>query len=839
MDTEEVNFDDFKAGTYKGKTGYRKIQFCGEQAARDGLQYFWVDSCCINKSNHTELSEAINSMFSWYGNAAKCYVYLSDVSTRSDTDDSFSPSLWKLAFRDSRWFTRAWTLQELIAPHSVEFFSREGERLGDKRSLELSIHEITRIPLEVFRGKPLTQLSVQERMQWAVNRTAKRKEDEAYSLLGIFGLHMPLIYGEGRENAFVRLQEEISRRLRGVNIHGNVHWIVPRPKNDLFTGRVELLLRIQKALRYDRTSSLEKQKRFVITGLGGQGKSEICLQIANQMRAEFWGVFWVDVDKASTAKSEFINIATQLNHSAKSVADALQVLANTKQTWLLILDNADDSNFDYQVYFPSGTHCAVLMTSRVVDCKQYSLDAFEALDGLEDKDSKELLLKAAEIPPKSWPSYSDQAGIVVRLLGSHTLALIQAGAYIARGHCQLDEYPKVYQRQRKQLLKFQLKQARSRYHNVYATFEASAEVLRQSESEAARDALCLLAVLSMLDSAVLPLQIFQSAWDGSREILGTSHGEKNEIDTISRSHINQLPSFLVVKSKEWNPFRLNEASSELALLSLITRHNGNDLVGLSMHPLAHAWARDRQTLEQQQDAWISCGCVLALSRADATIWHTQGRRLIPHIQSYLDIEIAKAVHFGSEALVIPILLKCGWALQDMRQDSELSHLLKDIFIELGKSPEEPSKEFLPLYALQARSLLDMGKNQEDIALLEQIVNIQATTLAETHPGLLESQHTLARAYNANGQATEAIKLLEQVVKIQATTLAETHPHQLTSQHNLAIAYQANGQTAEAIKLLEQVVKIQATTLAKTHPHRLTSQHALSYCIQQLNSGLWR
>jgi len=214
-DTEEVNFDDFKAGTYKGKTGYRKIQFCGEQAARDGLQYFWVDSCCINKSNHTELSEAINSMFSWYGNAAKCYVYLSDVSTRSDTDDSFSPSLWKLAFRDSRWFTRAWTLQELIAPHSVEFFSREGERLGDKRSLELSIHEITRIPLEVFRGKPLTQLSVQERMQWAVNRTAKRKEDEAYSLLGIFGLHMPLIYGEGRENAFVRLQEEISRRLRG------------------------------------------------------------------------------------------------------------------------------------------------------------------------------------------------------------------------------------------------------------------------------------------------------------------------------------------------------------------------------------------------------------------------------------------------------------------------------------------------------------------------------------------------------------------------------------------------------------------------------------------------
>lgn len=214
-DIEEVTFDDFRAGNYMGKIGYRKIQFCGEQATKNGLQYFWVDSCCINKSNYTELSKAINSMFSWYRDAAKCYVYLSDVSTRSDPDDSITRSLWKSAFRHSRWFTRAWTLQELIAPDSVEFFSQEGERLGDKRSLETSIYEITGIPVEVLRGKPLTQVSIQERMQWAAKRTAKCKEDEVYSLLGIFGLHMPLIYGEGRENALVRLEEEISKRSRG------------------------------------------------------------------------------------------------------------------------------------------------------------------------------------------------------------------------------------------------------------------------------------------------------------------------------------------------------------------------------------------------------------------------------------------------------------------------------------------------------------------------------------------------------------------------------------------------------------------------------------------------
>ncbi|KAH9203232.1 heterokaryon incompatibility protein-domain-containing protein [Leptodontidium sp. 2 PMI_412] len=214
-DTEEVTFDDFRAGTYIAKTGYRKIEFCGEQAARDGFQYFWVDTCCINKINLPELSEAINSMFRWYQDAARCYVYLSDVSKRCNANESFSQSIWKSEFRHSRWFTRAWTLQELIAPKSVEFFSRDGERLGDKESLELLLHETTGISVEVLRGKPLIELSVEERMLWAAKRTAKRKEDEVYSLLGIFGLHMPLIYGEGRENAFVRLKREIGERSRG------------------------------------------------------------------------------------------------------------------------------------------------------------------------------------------------------------------------------------------------------------------------------------------------------------------------------------------------------------------------------------------------------------------------------------------------------------------------------------------------------------------------------------------------------------------------------------------------------------------------------------------------
>ena len=215
-DDEEVTFKDLAEGSGNIKAGYRKIQFCAEQVANDSLQYFWVDTCCIDKSNNTELSEAINSMFCWYRDAAKCYVYLSDVSTcGSDADDQRSRSAWKLAFRESRWFTRGWTLQELIAPPSVEFFSQEGERLGNKRSLEMFVHEITGIPVKILQGSPLAQLTVDERMLWAAKRTTKRKEDEAYCLFGIFDIHMPLIYGEGREKAFIRLKEEVNKTLQG------------------------------------------------------------------------------------------------------------------------------------------------------------------------------------------------------------------------------------------------------------------------------------------------------------------------------------------------------------------------------------------------------------------------------------------------------------------------------------------------------------------------------------------------------------------------------------------------------------------------------------------------
>jgi len=211
-DDDEVTFKDLTEDSGKTKRGYDKILFCAAQALIDGLQYIWIDTCCIDKSSSAELQEAINSMFRWYRDAAKCYVYLRDVSTSTfEADDKSNQLLWESAFRKSRWFTRGWTLQELIAPASVEFFSKEGARLGTKKSLEPHIQDITGIPLKALRGSPLSDFRVSERMAWIENRETSRKEDKAYSLLGIFDIHMPLIYGEGEENAFRRLRGEINK----------------------------------------------------------------------------------------------------------------------------------------------------------------------------------------------------------------------------------------------------------------------------------------------------------------------------------------------------------------------------------------------------------------------------------------------------------------------------------------------------------------------------------------------------------------------------------------------------------------------------------------------------
>ncbi|KAK3989113.1 heterokaryon incompatibility protein-domain-containing protein [Cladorrhinum sp. PSN332] len=205
---EEVTFQDFHSPDREKKKGFDKILGCCQQAQRDRIDWTWIDTCCIDKTSSAELSEAINSMYAWYRDSEVCYVFLEDVSFSFD-----QPEQDRQKFAAARWFKRGWCLQELIAPLRTEFYAQDWCEIGTKRNMGSQIENITGIPADVLQAsdRNLHRHTIAEKMSWASERTTTRIEDGAYCLLGIFGVHMPLLYGEGG-TAFRRLQEEIIKQ---------------------------------------------------------------------------------------------------------------------------------------------------------------------------------------------------------------------------------------------------------------------------------------------------------------------------------------------------------------------------------------------------------------------------------------------------------------------------------------------------------------------------------------------------------------------------------------------------------------------------------------------------
>ncbi|KAL8895157.1 MAG: hypothetical protein Q9207_008283 [Kuettlingeria erythrocarpa] len=210
-DIEEVSFQDIDEPESKTLKGYKKIERCCSLADSQGYGYVWIDTCCIDKKSSAELSEAINSMYAWYAGSAVCFVYLSDFDTPTLDEHDKSEAMEK--FKKSRWWSRGWTLQELLAPYRMVFYNSSWEYIGDKRTLLPDLSLASGIPPRFIEcGQFIGEASVAARMSWASNRETTRLEDQAYCLMGIFDVNMPLLYGEGKK-AFTRLQHEIARSL--------------------------------------------------------------------------------------------------------------------------------------------------------------------------------------------------------------------------------------------------------------------------------------------------------------------------------------------------------------------------------------------------------------------------------------------------------------------------------------------------------------------------------------------------------------------------------------------------------------------------------------------------
>ncbi|KAI6043668.1 heterokaryon incompatibility protein-domain-containing protein, partial [Pisolithus marmoratus] len=210
---EMVNLMDMQEGErgeVRRRSGYKKILASCKQAMNDRLEWLWVDTCCIDKRSSSELSEAINSMYRWYENSTRCYAYLDDVDNPTfPTEQNFERFGRFKGWPE--WFSRGWTLQELIAARDVQFFNKGWAPIGNKRNLADTLEKITHVSKDILiSGLDSGVRSAAQIMSWAADRETARVEDRAYSLLGLFGVQMPMLYGEGK-TAFQRLQLEVIR----------------------------------------------------------------------------------------------------------------------------------------------------------------------------------------------------------------------------------------------------------------------------------------------------------------------------------------------------------------------------------------------------------------------------------------------------------------------------------------------------------------------------------------------------------------------------------------------------------------------------------------------------
>ena len=219
IDPTEVDYEEMvdlakmnrqEQSEIRDRLGYKKIIDTCKQAKRDGYEWVWIDTCCIDKRSSAELSEAINSMYRWYANAEVCYAYLYDVDgsslpTERDYKKYPKSNGWP------EWFSRGWTLQEMIAPRNLQFFNKHWQPIGDNKSLAGILNTITGVPEHILAdGLEGNRPCVAQIISWASTRTTTRVEDRAYSLMGLLDVNMPMLYGEGKK-AFHRLQLEIIR----------------------------------------------------------------------------------------------------------------------------------------------------------------------------------------------------------------------------------------------------------------------------------------------------------------------------------------------------------------------------------------------------------------------------------------------------------------------------------------------------------------------------------------------------------------------------------------------------------------------------------------------------
>ncbi|KAG4432549.1 hypothetical protein IFR05_011961 [Cadophora sp. M221] len=768
---EEVSFQDAEAGTGKGKTGWEKIRFCAKQAAADGLQYFWVDTCCIDKKNAVELGAAINSMFRWYQNAARCYAYLSDVS-KSDTEVD-KERVWEETIRRSRWFIRGWTLQELIAPRLVDFFSLEGERLGSKLSLESMIHEITGIAKNALRGDALSNFSIKERRSWAERRNTTIEEDEAYCLIGVFDVSMVPNYGERRDQAFRRLEEEIHKLYKGVDFEQFAVGLnlASFPEAAQFVAREKELSKMHELLHGHSNRTC-----VVLHGLGGIGKTQLAIEYIRRHKEKYTAIFWLNANDRDSLKLSFRDVAQQvlkyhpstsllagvdlddLDQVVYAVKAWLDLQKNTR--WLMIYDNYDNpktpGNFDRSAvdvrqFLPRSDQGLIIITTRSSRVSQGRRVHVQKL--LDFKEGLEILSNTS-----GRKDIAEDPGAVelVKELDGLPLALSTAGAYLEHVSMTLSDYLRLYKASwlKLQTTSPQLESYEDR--SLYTTWQITFDRIQQQNPASA---------------SLLKLWAYFDRQDVWFELLRHANSADDEwIRKLTKDELNFNEAVALLCS-----FGLADANRSLQ------QQFGSG--GYSVHNCVHSW-----TVFVLNEEWDE-----SLARLGLTC-------------------VASEIPMKDE--------RNSWMLQQRL----LQHAIRQgRFILEGKMDNEGME-----WALHMLGLLysDQGKLAEAEAMYIRALKGCEEALGPKHTSTLQTVNNLGNLYKDQGKLAEAEAMYIRALKGKEEALGPKHTSTLDTVNNLGNLYRDQGKLAEAEAMYIRALKGKEEALGPKHTSTLNTVNNL-------------
>ncbi len=482
----------------------------------------------------------------------------------------------------------------------------------------------------------------------------------------------------------------------------------------------------------------------------------------------------------------------------------------------------------------------MLFTSRFPECKFLNTVGCETFEKLDADDAVELLLKSSRVEHAAWDAKKKHARSVVDVLAGHALAIVHAGAYVRRHLCTLEEYPLHLTRQAKRLMTFKPVQARSRYGDVYATFEVSAQKLEQLarfSDLSAKAALDLLEILAFMQFQGVNESIFLRAWTYSRALIaqwelkgGWPQASEVSITHLCGYHVAQaqMAGFMSQQSADEFSGCFREARDLLASFSLIAVQLKTHAIYL--HPLVHSWARERMKDADRPRAWFTAASILALSITERDTW----RNFFPffpglqsHIEACASLRPADALHCPRTRECIQILFYFTAVLLVSNSDENALSLAEAIFPAASRVLPHESDDMQKLRQGYAICLSTSSHSIDAVSLLKESLAIGMKTLPASHKDILILQHWLAVAYMRAEEDDEAIELLEEVVKTHSDTVEPSHQYRLRSQYMLACAYIQTQKYERAINLLKEVVEVQSDIYEPSDPERLASQRELA------------